>query len=741
MKRLIFTLAASLCVASALPQQIHKERVGDGLLEFSNQPTMVSNSSQLDRIQAKASSKITFKANYDAARYTSGYVTVYSGSTKATARINATTGEASIKLPSATWNAVFIFYKLDEAGRTVGLAMVAKENIEITEATTIEANMDDAIHHYQFDCYNYDNTPVKLSTYRMVADETDTTKYNEVLVEKGNALYMRTFTHLWHKDLGSLFYLYSDALGEVVEAPYVVNNPYRVMDVWMNDCSDTIYPMQVRGVQTAPDTYENITIFSEGYENVSTNQNNTFYKIPMPTFEQTWWGSVQEHQPSDPVWAEITQTIGDLSVPKGVYKGVERDGLRNLWISMPDKSAKATGMVTKIQPEYDDAVLSYTSETYTNDDGSTTTYEWIYSAPTDTPELYIDLNGKTAVKPQLEYGYYYMNGLPEDDFGYAHPYVPTWEQFNGNVMGKGMPFAHSFFSGYDGNSKDLIVQFYGSGSTVLNTYYWTSPFSIKYNDATVNTENYESILDWIYSDDVTGKGKYDVEMKSVPGIYDGLTSQVVFKAGFDQSNDDCTSPAVQIADFVNKNGVHTNEFETASDGTFLITAGDFKYNSTDYVFEHVDLKPTVEYAPYGSEAWTVLNVDLDSSVNAAVCYSKSYKASLENITANATQGWFDMRISMTDASGNYMTQTISPAFKIAELSGVATISGGTLELHVANGRIWITGADMPRVDVYALDSSCVKSVYSNELNDLSKGVYIVKVNNGKDNIVRKVLIK
>ena len=686
---------------------------------------------------AKASSKVTFKANYDPERYTSGYVTVFAGTTKATAKINDTTGEASIKLPSATWSAVFIFTKLDEKGRSVGLAMVAKEGTKITAATTIEANMDDATHHYQFDSYNHDGTATKLSKYRNVTTDDATT---QELVEKGNTLYMRIFSHLWHKDLGSLFSLYYDALSEIVDDD-TASDPYRVMDVWMNDCSEDLYPVQVRGIQTAADSYENITIFPDGYENVSTNKDNTFYKIPVPTFQQTWWGSVQEHQTSDPMWAEITQSIGDISVPKGVYKGIERDDLRNLWVCMPDKSSKVSEMVTKVQPEYDDAVLNYTTETYTNDDGSSYTYEWIYSAPSDTPELYIDLKGNKAVKPQLEYGYYYMNGLPENDFGYTHPYVPSWDQFDGKTMGKGMPFAHSFFSGYDGESKDLIVQFYGSGSTVLNTYYWTSPFSIKFNDQTVDTSKYESILDWIYSDDVTGKGKYDVEMKSVPGEYDGLTSQVVFSAGFDQSREDSTCPAVQIADFVNKDGEHTNEFSSAADGIFHIVAGDFKWDKENYVFAHSELKPTVEYAPYGTEAWTELNVAADNTVSAAVCYAKAYSASLAGITEKASQGWFDMRITMTDPSGNYMKQTISPAFKINELAGVATVSAGSFELHSANGRVWVTGAENPQIEVFGIDGATVAKVKGNEVGSLASGVYIVKASNGKDTIVRKLYIK
>jgi hypothetical protein len=727
MRKSLLLAAASLSLATVSAQTINKVPAGTTLQSAVTAAPALGGDIP-DLAPQKASYVVTFQPTADASRYSSGYVVVYSGATKATLRVNASTGQAKVKLPAATWNAVFIFNKIDSAGRITGLAMVVKKDIVITEATTVEADMDDATNNYVFNCVNHQGQDIKLATYNMVADPDDPASYNQELVEEGNTLYMRTFTHLWHKTLGSLFYLYSDATGEILSSPDPVNDPYHLLDVWMNDPGDDLLPIQVRGVQSASDTYENITIFSDGYAQPATNATDTFYSIPLPQFEQTWWGASRPDQNEHPKWAEITQYIGDNAIPKGVYAGLVKDNLNHLWVSMPNHSQAAAGMVTEIEPDFDDAILSV-------EDG------WTYSAPTDAPLLLLDINGKKAVYPQLEYGYYSMAGVPESKFDYGHPYVPSWDQFQDLVMAKGMPFAHTFFSGYTGDSKDLIVQFYANGQAVINTYYWTSPYSITFNGEKLDTSSYDSILDWIYSDDVTGKGKYDVEMSTVPGQYDGLASQVTFKAGFDQNNDDSTAPAVQIAGFVNAQGQFTNEFDSAADGTFRIVAGDFNYNPETYLFEHAELAPTVEYAPYGTQAWAPLTVQADNSVQAAACYAKAYTASLASITETAEKGWFDMRVSLTDASGNYVTQTVSPAFKIAGLAGISSLRNGDFELHQAAGRVWLTGADSAAIDVYSLSGVKVKSVKGNEVTGLDKGFYIVKAVSGAKTITRSLVIK
>ena len=52
-----------------------------------------------------------------------------------------------------------------------------------------------------------------------------------------------------------------------------------------------------------------------------------------------------------------------------------------------------------------------------------------------------------------------------------------------------------------------------------------------------------------------------------------------------------------------------------------------------------------------------------------------FHGSLEGVTGQAYEGWFDLKVKVTDAAGNLQEQVISPAFRIDNLaySNVATV--------------------------------------------------------------------
>ena len=53
-----------------------------------------------------------------------------------------------------------------------------------------------------------------------------------------------------------------------------------------------------------------------------------------------------------------------------------------------------------------------------------------------------------------------------------------------------------------------------------------------------------------------------------------------------------------------------------------------------------------------------------------------YTGSLASVTGEGLNGWFDLKIRLTDAAGNWQEQVISPAFRIDDLaySSVVTIT-------------------------------------------------------------------
>ena len=56
-------------------------------------------------------------------------------------------------------------------------------------------------------------------------------------------------------------------------------------------------------------------------------------------------------------------------------------------------------------------------------------------------------------------------------------------------------------------------------------------------------------------------------------------------------------------------------------------------------------------------------------------FGNFFRGSLAGVTGEALNGWFDLKIKLTDAVGNWQEQVISPAFRIDDLaySNVATV--------------------------------------------------------------------
>jgi hypothetical protein len=95
----------------------------------------------------------------------------------------------------------------------------------------------------------------------------------------------------------------------------------------------------------------------------------------------------------------------------------------------------------------------------------------------------------------------------------------------------------------------------------------------------------------------------------------------------------------------------------------------------------------VEYAPYQKDEWKELSVTNDEELTLWPGFGHFYNTPLETITEKSDNGWFDLRITLADANENTITQRISPAFYIKNLSsGVESISDDS-GIFVKDGRI------------------------------------------------------
>ena len=164
------------------------------------------------------------------------------------------------------------------------------------------------------------------------------------------------------------------------------------------------------------------------------------------------------------------------------------------------------------------------------------------------------------------------------------------------------------------------------------------------------------------------------EMMTVDGMDGANTAQLHYIAG----GEDETPPTTTMLHFKDGNGNVTDRFDSASDGMLEFSSGDFNFILTPmntgaytrYAPETVE----VSYSPYGEDNWNELAVE-EVPENYWPVMGWFYTGSLASVTGQGLEGWFDLKIKLTDAAGNWQEQVISPAFRIDNLaySNVATV--------------------------------------------------------------------
>lgn len=100
------------------------------------------------------------------------------------------------------------------------------------------------------------------------------------------------------------------------------------------------------------------------------------------------------------------------------------------------------------------------------------------------------------------------------------------------------------------------------------------------------------------------------------------------------------------------------------------------YNYLTYA-EPASIK--VEYAPRGSGNFTEAPAVAYEGDFFPTGFGQRYEADLSGIQTPSRDGWFDLRVTVTSAQGSVQTQTISPAFFVADVNGVLPICNDDMD--------------------------------------------------------------
>lgn len=163
-----------------------------------------------------------------------------------------------------------------------------------------------------------------------------------------------------------------------------------------------------------------------------------------------------------------------------------------------------------------------------------------------------------------------------------------------------------------------------------------------------------------------------------------VTAELGIKKG-EGMDADFVPPVLTFMGMHDAKGNLTDRFETASDGTVEFYAGDFYFDFDWSLTQYENYRgyprymcrtiPSVkvEYAPYQTDNFAELTVTEVPEKYFYPGWGNYYTVPLKDVSAKSANAWFDLRISLEDEAGNTHVQTLSPAFRINDASGVETV--------------------------------------------------------------------
>lgn len=276
--------------------------------------------------------------------------------------------------------------------------------------------------------------------------------------------------------------------------------------------------------------------------------------------------------------------------------------------------------------------------------------------------------------------------------------------------------------------------------------------TVKFNNNEVYDGDYYGVREFTYNWATSSheKGVFDLTFTNSNIEVDGLAGKNVTHIIYDEQKEDAMAPVLQMLQFRSTDDVVTNSFENPKDGILQFAGGDFVYNEipgTDINwYDCKEQAVAVAYSPYGQDSWTELAVDEIPELYRMPGFGYFYRGSLESVNRESSNGWYDLKITLTDASGNMQEQTISPAFRIGNVTGVSETLQSTMSLRHVGRQLYVDGVDSAGVSVYTADGMCVVKAADAvtrpvSLGNVAPGMYVVRATaaDGRQ-IVRKITV-
>lgn len=660
----------------------------------------------------------------DMAAWQPSHVQVYNKTTDKTEYYDWENNFVTFDLEPGTYDVFAVFAKIEPTSMfgTSIHAWVIKENVEVTSETTVTLDPNTATNHISMKSYNPNGEQTRVNRIKFI-DEN----YNIETLEKGNVFDVYIDKIFVHEDYGSL-YRESINLGALVEfnpdyPQYGEEDREELLgDFYVNDVSDKYMFQQFRMMMTDDETYSTVIRAKCGETQTVTNDYTKYYEDPIK-FNYV-------NSPSNEKYAEVPEggvngvsyfcTINNCM--PDIWSGLMADGkwLHTIYFCPPTTVTEYNNIMDfGFNFRYVDACYS---QVYDFGDGYPFTVvnaievksQNIFPQTDGNKYVYSD-NTTWLTKPKSGDPLYGLPGAEGLNFDYSNTDL---------VAGATCPIAISYY--YDSPQ-------WWAGNSVLpsfDTYYigqmgeWRgadgldATLELKADDKVVAT-NADELDEWINSGEPHNPAKLMLSITSRNFKVDGIEGGNDVVCVVDQNKDDHFNPSLTALQFRGADGKVTNRFENAADATMAIMCGDFnqvidqesEYKS--FWFEYDDCDVTVECAPNGTEDFTAIEMTKDDSKFYVPGFGAYYSANLSAVTAESSNGWYDLRVTVKDEAGNYQQQTFGPAFYIGAvpsgITGVKTGNGVEVARYTIDGRA--INAPQAGVNIVKMSDGTVKKVW------------------------------
>ena len=700
-----------------------------------------------NRMQTRAAGEVEVRCvfEYDANRFTPSSAMIYNKELTVEEYYDYENNFLTFSIPVGTYDLYSSYWNSAMAG---SLVHIIKERVNISKDTIITFNPAEATKRIHVESVMANGEVAKTDLVKYADDYMS----YEVL-EKGNTNDVNFFQYIILDDYGTISAFMGNMGWRTYESEDSITDRSNLTDFLVNEVSDR-YTFAVSHLMTSGNNVYVVKHQQKGTAGeLLTNEPQSY--IPYEeTFQPSPLGKNSPHRTGFYTLDLINE------VNEGGWQGnivnseLAESNPVQMYIAAPKEMEGNLRFNIMVYPMYSDYEYTYTIDFGDGMVREETAYCNIIGLP-----VFVSQDGIEYVnKGHDAYGNYSFQ-IPEtegDILEYpGHPAFSYTDAEKTGTYGNSCPInvfmAQNYYDSDYFNWKVSYLSpcYIGRLGEIRMSDYQALQMSLKYNGEEVeNDYNQLSNVLASWAENKQPEGEVDLTLTNGNVEVDGLAGRNVTRVVFDQRKEDWTAPTLQMLHFKGTDGKITDRFNTPADGVLEFCGGDFNFHFEDrFRFDCKEQTVAVSYSPYGQDAWTALPVEEVPELYRMPGFGYFYRGSLAAVSVESDNHWYDLKITLTDASGNLQEQTISPAFRIDNVTGIAEAEQTQLDVRQDGDRLSVSGTPAASLDLYAADGTLVAQEADAvarpvRTDRLAPGIYVAKARTADgQTVVRKVTVR